>query len=147
MSNETIERLFDQAVKAKSLYDQAYGYAVFSSMKFALGVSGGGGTGVAVNSASGDRTYMKMGTAGIGLGLGGRKYRIIFLFEDQRSFDRFVDKGWQADTTANATAGTDGATAESTFSNGLKIYQLSDKGLMAHAEVAGTKYWKNDKLN
>ena len=27
------------------------------------------------------------------------------------------------------------------------IDQMTEKGLMANADVAGTKYWKNDKLN
>jgi hypothetical protein len=29
----------------------------------------------------------------------------------------------------------------------MAIYQITEKGLMAHADIAGTKYWKNDKLN
>ena len=33
------------------------------------------------------------------------------------------------------------------FVNGIAIYQLSDAGLMASADIAGTKYWKNKKLN
>ncbi len=131
----------------EEFFKTAHGYAVFSSIKVALGVSGGGGTGVAVNKESKERTYMKMGTAGIGFGLGGRKYQIVFLFEDSQTFDKFVDKGWQADTSANATAGTASAGVESSFTNGLAIFVLTEKGLMASAEVAGTKYWKNDKLN
>ena len=44
-------------------------------------------------------------------------------------------------------AGTEGATAEVTFSDGLAFFQIVDKGLMANADIAGTKYWKSDKLN
>ena len=146
VASETLDTLLEES-KAKELYGKAHGYAVFSSIKVALGVSGGGGTGVAVNKESKERTYMKMGTAGIGFGLGGRKYQIVFLFEDSQTFDKFVDKGWQADTSANATAGTASAGVESSFTNGLAIFVLTEKGLMASAEVAGTKYWKNDKLN
>jgi hypothetical protein len=29
----------------------------------------------------------------------------------------------------------------------MAIYQITDKGLMALADIAGTKYWKNKKLN
>ncbi len=147
IAGETLEMLFSEAPQTKEMYKKAYGYAVFSNMKFALGVSGGGGSGVAVNRDSDERTYMKMGTVGVGLGLGGKKYRVVFLFENQQTFDNFVNKGWQADTSASATAGTSGAGVASTFNHGIAIYQFSDKGLMAQAEIAGTKYWKADKLN
>jgi lipid-binding SYLF domain-containing protein len=147
VAEETLEHLFGESPQAKKLFDEAFGYAVFSSVKVAVGISGGGGSGVAVDQQSGDRTYMKMGTAGVGLGLGGKKYQIVFLFEDERAFENFVEKGWQADTSASATAGTAGAGVASTFSNGLVVYQFSDKGLMAQAEIAGTKYWKSDKLD
>jgi hypothetical protein len=40
----------------------------------------------------------------VGLGLGGRRYQVVFLVEDKKAFDKFVNKGWQADTSANATA-------------------------------------------
>jgi len=147
MAKETIEHLFDQSSHAKKLYDKAHGYAVFSTVKAALGVSGGSGRGVAVSQGAGDRTYMKMGTAGVGFGLGGRKYRTVFLFETDTAFDKFVNRGWQADASASATAGTADAEAAATFRNGIAIFQIDATGLMAHAEVAGTKYWKSEKLN
>lgn len=147
VARKTLNRLFEDAPRSKEVFDEAVGYAVFSSLKFALGLSGGGGSGVAVNKASEDRTYMRMGTAGLGLSIGGKKYRVIFFFENEEVFDRFVEKGWQADTSASATAGTAGAGVASTFTEGLAIYQFSKKGLMAQAEIAGTKYWKAEGLN
>ena len=79
---------------AKELYDKAIGYAVFDNTKAALGVSGGGGSGVAVDKASGTRTYMKLGTAGVGFGIGVKTYQVIMLFEKDKVFRSFVDKGW-----------------------------------------------------
>jgi lipid-binding SYLF domain-containing protein len=90
---------------------------------------------------------MKMGTAGVGLGLGVNKYDVIFLFQDKQTFDNFVNKGWQADAGATASAGKAAADVKTNFVNGLAIYQITEKGLMANADIAGTKYWKNDKLN
>lgn len=147
MADEALNELFARTDKAKELFDQSYGWAVFDNMKIAFGFSGGGGNGVAVNKGTDIRTYMKMGTVGVGFGLGGKKYQIVFLFQDQKTFTSFVEKGWQADATAQAVAGTAGAEVQSGFSNGLAIYVLSDKGLMASADIAGTKYWKNKKLN
>lgn len=146
-AKHALDELLSKNGKAKMLFENSYGWAVFDNLKLAFGFSGGGGNGVAVEKASGDRTYMKMGTAGVGLGLGANKYQVVFLFQDERTFDNFVESGWQADATASAVAGQTGAEAKTDFVNGLAIYQITDTGLMAHADVAGTKYWKNKKLN
>ncbi len=146
MADEVLSELFAKNAGAKRLYDSAYGYAVFSNIKISLGVTGGGGNGLAM-AKGGSRTYMKMGTAGLNLGLGGQKYQVVFLFENAKVFGNFVEKGWQADASANASAGTVGANVGSSFSNGLAVYQITDKGLMLQADISGTKYWKNKKLN
>jgi lipid-binding SYLF domain-containing protein len=147
MARETLQRLLNENSAANELADRATGFAVFDSFKAAFLVSGGGGVGVAVNSSTAQRTYMKMGTAGIGVGLGGQSYQIVFFFQTQAAFDRFVTKGWQADASANAAAGTKGANETASFSNGVAVFQLTHKGLMAQADVSGTKYWKHKKLN
>lgn len=147
MARESLTRLFEESDGAGALFDRATGYAVFDNFKVALLFSGGGGVGVAVDKASGNKTYMKMGTAGIGLGLGGQSYQVVFLFEDSAAFERFVNKGWQGGAGARAVAGTSGKNVASTFSNGVAIYVMTHKGLMASADVAGTKYWKSKKLN
>ena len=143
----SLNELFADNPKAKELYAKSYGWAAFSNLKLALGFSGGGGNGVAVVKETGEKTFMKMGTAGVGLGLGVNKYDVIFLFQDSKTFNKFVEKGWQADAGATAAAGKAAADVKTNFVNGLAIYQITEKGLMANADIAGTKYWKNDKLN
>ena len=146
-ADEALQTLFAEDAKAKELYDNSYGWAVFDNLKLAFGFSGGGGNGVASVKETGKKTYMKMGTAGVGLGLGANKYQVIFLFQDSQTYDNFVDKGWQADAGATAAAGKNAAEVKTGFVNGIAIYQMTEKGLMANADIAGTKYWKNDKLN
>ena len=146
VAQEALDQLFAADPEAKALYDKSYGWAVFDNLKVAFLVSGGAGSGVAVEK-DGKRTYMKMGTGGVGLGLGGQKYQVIFLFENAQVFQGFVDKGWKAETGARAAAGTEGANVGATFTDGIAIYQITEKGLMASADISGTKYWKNEKLN
>ena len=146
MAGETLEELFESSDDAKEMSDKAYGYAVFDNLKIAIGFSGGGGSGIAV-SKDGEQTYMKMATGGVGFGLGAQKYQVIFFFQTEKAFRGFVDKGWQADASAQAAAGEDGANAAATFKKGVAFYQMTDKGLMASADITGTKYWKNDDLN
>jgi lipid-binding SYLF domain-containing protein len=146
-AQEALNTLFASNPKAENLYQMSYGWAVFDNLKLAFGFSGGGGNGVAKARESGEKAYMQMGTAGIGVGLGINKYQVVFLFQDSRTFQNFVENGWQADATASAVAGQTGAEAKTDFSNGIAVYQITDKGLMALADIAGTKYWKNKKLN
>jgi len=146
-AEEALQALFSENAKAKELYDGSYGWAVFDNLKLAFGISGGGGNGVASVKETNTKTYMKMGTGGIGFGLGANKYQVIFLFQDSQTYDNFVNKGWQADAGATASAGEHSAEAKTGFVNGIAIYQMTEKGLMANADIAGTKYWKNDKLN
>jgi len=146
-AKESLNELFADNPKAKELYKRSYGWAAFANLKIAFGFSGGGGNGVAVVKETGEKTFMQMGTAGIGVGLGINKYDVIFLFQDSQTFDNFVNKGWQADAGATAAAGKAAADVATNFTNGMAIYQITEKGLMAFADIAGTKYWKNDKLN
>ncbi len=143
----TLSKLFAQQGAVRSLYDRAAGYAVFTATKAGFIVTGGGGTGVAVDKSSGQRTYMRMGTGGIGLGIGAQRYDLVILFETDAHLDRFTRGGWDASTTAQAAAGRDGVTATSSFIDGVAFYQITDRGLMAQADVSGTRFWTVDELN
>ena len=147
MAKELVATVAGQSADAKRLSEKAYGWAAFDNTKVALGISGGGGHGVAVVGQDGARTYMKMGTVGVGFGLGAQKYQVLFLFENKEVFDAFVGKGWQGGAGATAAAGTEGANAAATFHDGIAVFTMTEKGLMANADVSGTKYWKDDKLN
>jgi len=147
MAESTLDRLFAKDQHAKALFDMSYGYAVFDNLKVMFGVSGGGGRGVAIVKGTGQRVYMKQGTGGVGLGLGGQKSQVIFLFQDKKTMEDFVYNGWQGDASANAVAGVAGANTNASFTQGIVIYQLTDSGLMLKADVSGTKYWVDKKLN
>ncbi len=145
-TKEVLDQVLGESEEARELFGKAVGYAVFSNTKAALGVSGGAGRGIAIDKSSGERTYMKMGTAGIGFGIGVKTFHIVMLFENPTVFTNFVEKGWQGDAQAGAAAGTKGAAAKTTFHNGMAVFVRSKKGLMASADISGTKYWKS-KLN
>lgn len=145
MAAKALKRLRAASPADGALLDKAVGHAVFDNTKVAIGLSGGGGRGVAVMGDS--RSYMRMATGGVGIGLGVQSYQVIFAFENEATLKRFIEEGWEADAAAQASAGTSGANAESQFRDGIAIWQLTEKGLMASANVSGTKYWKNDKLN
>jgi lipid-binding SYLF domain-containing protein len=145
-SKLTLSTLLEDNEKAKSLYNSAYGYATFNVLKISLAFTGGGGQGVAINKATGERIYMRMGTGGLNLGLGGQVYKLVFLFEDSATFNEFVTTGWEAGASANAVAGPAGLNAGTSFINGVAVYQITEAGLMLQADISGTHYWRS-KLN
>jgi lipid-binding SYLF domain-containing protein len=142
-----LDQLLKGNPKAKELYEKAYGWAAFDNLKLGFFFSGGGGKGVAVEKKTNKRTYMEMGAAGFGLAFGGKKYEVIFLFQDSATYNNFINKGWQATGNINATAGKENVGGQTGFVNGMAIYQISGTGLMANVDVSGTKYFKDKDLN
>jgi len=145
-ATDTLEE-FRELAGAQALFDKAAGYAVFRVTKGGLGASGAGGGGVAVDKATGKRTYMRMGSAGVGLTFGVSRYNVVILFETKDKFDAFVRGGWDSAATAQAAAGTSGAQVSSTFFDGVAYFQLGRRGLMASADVSGTRFWMAEELN
>ena len=90
---------------------------------------------------------MKMATGGVNVGLGGQFFQLVFLFETQAKFRKFVDEGFEAGTQASAVAGTKSEELGVRFVDGVAVFQLTEKGLMVSADLTGTKYWKDGDLN
>ena len=47
---------------------------------------------------------MKMASAGAGLGVGVKNYRVIFVFENDDVLSHFLDSGWSGSTQTDAAA-------------------------------------------
>jgi len=146
MAKSTIETLSkDDSVEA--LLDSAYGHAVFDTTKGGFIVTGAGGTGVAMRKNGSEPVYMHMGAGGVAVGAGLENYKLVILFENEDVYERFVDGQWTAGTSAQAAAGRDGAAAVGKFNNGVAVYHLTDKGLIAQADITGVRFWPSDRLN
>ena len=91
-SNEVLQRLYKAKPGAKDAIDKAYGYAVFTNLGInVVFISAAGGNGLAKVNKGGKPIYMKMVSAGVGLGLGIKDFRGIFVFDNQQVFDKFVN--------------------------------------------------------
>jgi lipid-binding SYLF domain-containing protein len=146
MSKDTLADLRKDA-NASDLLSKAYGTAVFDTTKGGLIVTGAGGTGVATHKNGSQPVYMHMGEGGVGLGAGLEKYKLVLLFENKDIYDKFVEGAWSASASAEAAAGRKGAGQVAKFNNGVAVYQLSDKGVIAQVDFTGVKFWPSDKLN
>ena len=152
MEKETLERLYSEAPETREKIKNAVGYGTFSNANInIIFASAGGGYGVVVENATGKRTYMKMALGGVGLGLGVKDYRVVMIFKNKETLDKFIESGWDvgAHADAAAKAGESGAevSGEGDIRSGVDVYSMTESGLALQATIAGTKYWKDDKLN
>jgi len=152
VSRETLARLYKAQPSAKKAVEGAAGYAVFSNFGMKILVAGGGsGSGLAFDNKTKKATYMKMVEVQAGLGMGIKKFRVVFVFETQKALNDFVNSGWEfgGQTTAAAKSGDQGLALSGAVSvaPGVWMYQLTDTGLAAEITGKGTKYYKDSDLN
>ncbi len=151
MSSEVLSDLYKVHPQAKAEIAAAPGYAVFNNANVNLiFVSLSGGHGVVKDKTTGKPVFMKMGEAGIGLGLGAKDFRAVFIFHDQGTLAKFVNSGWEFGGHADAAAKASdkgAAVGGEALLDGITVYQLTKSGLALQATVKGTKYWKDDELN
>ncbi len=150
----TLNELYAARPETRDKVKKAAGYGYFGNVNVnVLLMSTENGYGVVHNNQTGSDTYMKMAGGGVGVGMGVKDYRAIFIFTDAEVMRKFVDSGWdfggQADAAGkagNQGASTGGAMTGSSVA-GMEIYQFTKTGLALQATVQGTKYWRDDKLN
>lgn len=152
MAAQTLQDLYKLQPSAQAAIQKSAGYAVFNNMGTnILLVSTARGSGIAVNSKTKRETFMKMISAGAGLGVGVKDYRVIFVFENDAALARFLNSGWSgsAQTDAAAKAGKSGAAYSGAVEvdPGVWVYQITKNGLALQLTLQGTKYYKDDDLN
>ncbi len=152
MANDTLQQLYAQNPDTQRAVKESAGYAVFSDVGFKLLFMGGAnGAGVAINNADKMTYYMKMVELQPGLGLGAAKFRVIFLFDTNAAFNDFVTKGWEAGANQIAAAKTStmnkGGGQAISVSQGVTMYQITEKGLIVGVSITGAKFYKDSELN
>lgn len=151
MRQDVLAELYRTKPGAKAHIASAPGYAVFSNANVNLVfASFSGGQGVVHDNTSGKQTYMKMGEAGIGLGLGVKDFRAVFVFHDHDTLQTFIDSGWQFGGHADAAAKASekgAAVGGELLLDSVTVYQMTESGLALQATLKGTKYWKDSELN
>lgn len=152
MRSQTLAQLYKLHPSARENIRKSDGYAVFSNVGVNLILlSAGGGSGVAHNNRTGKDTFMKMVSGGVGIGLGVKDFRGVFVFHTRKAFDQFVDSGWEASAQADAAAksGDKGKAASGavTVAPDVDLYQITENGLALQATIQGTKYYKDKGLN
>ena len=152
MRTDTLAKLYQIHPEARERIQKAQGYAVFSNVGVNLILlSAGNGWGVVRDNRTRKDVYMKMATAGLGIGLGVKDFRGVFVFTKRDVMKDFIEHGWDASGQADAAAkaGEKGKAFAGAIdvAPGVSLYQITEHGLALQATIQGTKYWKDDELN
>ncbi len=173
MRDQAVSDLYAANPALRSKIAESAGYGVFSNVDVhVVFVGGAQGYGVVVDQQSGNETFMRMAGVGLGFGAGLSDLRAVFVFSDREVMRKFVDKGWEfggeaeagavsedkgATAGSRASTGSGGSTAGATgqaggsavtgAGSGIEIYQLTEAGVVLKAALAGTKYYRDSKLN
>ena len=152
VAQKTLQRLYKAEPKAKAAVENAAGYAVFNNMGVKIFLAGSGkGRGIAVDNKTKKETFMKMIELQAGLGIGVKKFNVVFVFDNDRVLNSFITSGWEfgGQATAAAKTGDKGGSMAGavSVSDGVWMYQMTEKGLAAEITAKSTKYYRDNDLN
>jgi lipid-binding SYLF domain-containing protein len=152
MKDDTLAELYKKEPESRAMVIGAPGYAVFSNVNTQLLFFGtGNGYGVVIDNSTGKKTYMKMGQAGVGLGVAIKDFRAVMIFTNKSVLREFVEKGWdfggQAGAGAKSSEKGGGVSCAASADSDILIHQITKAGVELRTQIVGTKYWKDDELH
>jgi lipid-binding SYLF domain-containing protein len=118
----------------------AKGYAVFPTVsKGAAGIGGAYGRGVLYQGGA-FVGYCDLSQGSIGLQLGGQAYTEIISFETSQALTNFKSGDFAFDAQATAVALKSGSGANASYSNGIAVFTMDERGLMYEASIGGQNF-------
>ncbi|QDE29829.1 YSC84-related protein [Shewanella polaris] len=151
---------FKKADESRSLFNTAYGYAIFPSVAkggIGIGAAYGNGRVFQGDNYMGDSTLTQLS---IGFQLGGQAYSEIIFFKDAKAYNEFTSGSFEFSAQASAVAINLGANAQvgttgnsagagqagsnhaaaAAYINGMAIFTAAKGGLMFEAALAGQSF-------
>ena len=141
MTSETLANLYKLQPSAKQSIAKAAGYAVFSNFGMKILFAGtGSGKGIVFDKRKKREVFMKMIEVQAGLGLGVKKFSVVFVFDNAALVNEFIESGWEAGAQATAAGSYDGQGASMAGAIAVKpgvwMYQMTGDGLAVELTVA-----------
>jgi len=139
-AKETIGDFKEVDVSIGELFDSAYGYAVLPAIgKGGIGIGGAGGKGTVFKQGE-PVADVRMIQVTLGFQFGGQKYAEIIFFEDEDSYNRFVEQEFEFAAQVSAVALTSGVSADAKYVDGVIVFTQALGGLMYEASVGGQQF-------
>ncbi len=145
----TLAELYERAPEAQQAVEESAGYAVFSNASVHPGLlTFARGKGEATHGVTGVKTPLRMFRVGAGPGLAIKRFNMVFIFEDDETYNRFIEGGWGFGALAEASFkfGSFGASAvaEIPFSDKIDAYGWTHTGLALEFILATARVWETD---
>lgn len=151
MAQSTLAEMKQRYPEVAGKIAKSAGYGVFSNANVNVVIASiSGGYGIVHNTNNNEHTYMNMGEAGIGFGIGIKDFKALIIFKTTKAYEIFRDEGWVFGAQAEASAKTsdNGDSTETEVALGdMEIYLLTESGLALQATIKGTRFWPVDELN
>ncbi len=139
-SEEALQTMLEKKPKLESFYNESYGYAIFPKItKAGIAFGGAFGKGVVFKNHKVVGSS-KLKQASIGLQFGGQQYSEIIFFENEESFENFINGKLKFDAQASAVALKDGASIDVAYQDGVAVFTQTKGGLMYEASIGGQHF-------
>jgi lipid-binding SYLF domain-containing protein len=137
---EAMQAMIGRSRSMNRLFEEEYGFAIFPTVgKGGFIVGGGGGAGSVYERGKLIGTA-KLKFLSVGAQVGGQSYIEVIFFENKASLDKFTSDSFEFGAQATAIAVTAGAAADADYQDGIAVFTMPKKGLMAEASVSGQKF-------
>ncbi len=139
-SSSTVARFRAEDPALEPFFENCHGYAVFPSVgKGGFWIGGAHGKGEVFASGR------LVGTAALtqltaGPQVGGQEYSEIIFFRDAASLRDFTNGNFELGAQVSAVALDGGNARHAAYDEGVAVFTLAKRGLMAEATVAGQKF-------
>lgn len=147
-AKENIQKECEQAVSRflktdpslKTFINNSAGYAVFPNVgKGGLIVGGAHGDGLLFEKGK-VTGEVSMTQASIGAQIGGQTFAEVIFFEDAAAVNNFKGGKYEMSAEISAVAAAEGASQAAKYVQGVAVFTMPKKGLMAQASIGGQKF-------
>jgi lipid-binding SYLF domain-containing protein len=137
---ETIARFKKADPRMQVFFDKAYGYVVFPSVGkggFIIGGAHGDGWVYEKERFIGRASMMQVT---VGAQIGGQSFMEIIFFKNKAALDDFKKGNFELNAQISAVAVKEGASKDASYDQGVAVFTMPRRGLMAEATVGGQKF-------
>jgi lipid-binding SYLF domain-containing protein len=146
--SQTATEWFTSNVSGLSMQlEESAGYITYPGIgQYGIIITGGRfGRGVVYDNADNQIGWAYLNTASAGLQIGAQGFKMLVVFQNSATMDRFQKNKLTGNVGATVVAANSGAAGTSSFTDGVAVYQGAQTGLMAGASV-GLDYMRYEAI-
>jgi len=146
-AESTIEQLVAKDPAIQIELDNAAGYAVAGVSATKVPIVGAGyGLALLHDLENDTRTYINVKRFDLGAGVGTGRFRVLVIFENRDTMERFRDGNWQSVLGAESGLGSQSSSRVAMGGDGYTVHFASDKGVALAATARLIKTSVNEDL-